>query len=189
MKIGLYFGSFNPIHHGHLIVASHVLQNEDVDQVWFVVSPQNPFKTENALLNEYHRLALTRLGIEGENGFRVTDIEFRLPRPSYTIDTLRKLDEKHPEYDFSIIMGSDSFMNIDKWKCSDEIVRKRRIYIYERMGFPVRKDIVADIHVCQAPMMNISASLIRRIIARGNSIRYYVPDKVMDEIEKGGYYR
>lgn len=189
MKIGLYFGSFNPIHHGHLIVASHVLQNEDVDQVWFVVSPQNPFKAENALLNEYQRLYLTRLAIEGESGFRVTDIEFKLSRPSYTIDTLERLDDKFPGYEFSIIMGSDSFQNIDKWKRSDEILAKRRVFIYERLGFPVRTDIVGDIHICKAPMMNISASLIRKIIARGNSIRYYVPEKVMDEIERGNYYR
>ena len=105
MKIGLYFGSFNPIHHGHLIVASHVLQNEDVDLVWFVVSPQNPFKKEHALLNEYHRLHLTRLAIDGEPGFRVTDIEFKLSRPSYTIDTLEKLDEKYPGFDFSLIIS------------------------------------------------------------------------------------
>jgi nicotinate-nucleotide adenylyltransferase len=189
MKIGLYFGSFNPIHHGHLIVASHVLQNEDVDQVWFVVSPQNPFKTETALLNEYHRLHLTRLAIEGEVGFRVTDIEFKLPRPSYTFDTLEKLDERYPEFDFSIIMGSDSFLNIDKWKRSKEILERRRVIVYERNGFPVRTDIVGDIHICKAPMLNISASLIRRIIGKGQSIRYYVPEKVLEEIESGRYYR
>ena len=189
MNVGLYFGSFNPIHHGHLIVASHVLQNEDIDQVWFVVSPHNPFKKETALLNEYHRLYLTRLAIEGEADFRVTDIEFTLPRPSYTIHTLEKLDEKYPGYDFSIIMGSDSFQNIDKWKRSDDILKKRRVIIYERTGFPVREDINGDIHVCKAPMMNISASLIRKILARGYSIRYYVPEKVLEEIERGNYYR
>ena len=189
MKIGLYFGSFNPIHHGHLIVASHVLQNEDVDQVWFVVSPQNPFKKEHALLNEYHRLHLTRLAIDGEPGFRVTDIEFKLSRPSYTIDTLEKLDEKYPGFDFSIIMGSDSFQNIDKWKRANDILVNRRVFVYERSGFSVRNDIKGEILVCKAPMMNISASLVRNIIGRGQSIRYYVPEKVMEEIERGNYYR
>jgi nicotinate-nucleotide adenylyltransferase len=189
MKVGLYFGSFNPIHHGHLIVASHVLQNEDIDQVWFIVSPQNPFKTESTLLNEYHRLHLTRLAIEGEPGFRVSDIEFKLARPSFTIDTLENLDVKHPNYEFSIIMGSDSFQNIDKWKKAEEILDRRRIFVYERMGFPVRSDLRGNVHVCRAPLMNISASLIRRIITRGNSIRYYVPESVLEEIERGGYYR
>jgi nicotinate-nucleotide adenylyltransferase len=134
-------------------------------------------------------LYLTRIAIEGEPGFRVTDIEFKLNRPSYTIETLERLDEKFPGYEFSIIMGSDSFLNIDKWKRADDILAKRRIFVYERMGFPVRPDIIGDIHVCKAPMMNISASLIRRIIEKGNSIRYYVPEKVVEEIDRGNYYR
>ena len=116
MKIGLYFGSFNPIHVGHLIIASHVLSNTSLDELWFVVSPQNPFKKHSTLLNEQHRLTLVRAAIEGEKKLRASNVEFKLPKPSYTIDTLTYLAEKYPQHIFSIIMGSDSFQNIEKWK-------------------------------------------------------------------------
>ena len=116
MKIGLYFGSFNPIHHGHMIIANFVLQNSDLDQVWFIVSPQNPLKPSAGLLNEYHRLFLLNIAIEGENKLKASDIEFKLPRPSYTIDTLAYLGEKYPQHEFAIIMGSDSYQNLPNWK-------------------------------------------------------------------------
>src|SRR3989339_302073 len=116
MKIGLYFGSFNPIHTGHLIIASHVLNETDLQQVWFVVSPQNPFKQEHSLLNEYHRLHLVQLAVEEDTRLRASDIEFKMPKPSYTIDTLVYLKEKYPQHQFTIIMGSDSFQNLPKWK-------------------------------------------------------------------------
>lgn len=189
MKIGLYFGSFNPIHHGHLIIASHVLQQEDLDQIWFVVSPHNPWKKEQTLLNEYHRLHLTRLAIEGEPGFRVCDIEFQLPRPSYTIDTLRALGVRYPEHVFCIIMGSDSFLNIHKWKESDEILKDRKIYVYERKGHAIQIETSEDIVRCKAPILDISASMIRTLCQSGHSIRYYVPETVREEIERGHYYR
>ena len=116
MKIGLYFGSFNPIHVGHLIIANHVANNTELNQVWFVVSPQNPFKQQAALLNEYHRLHMIKSAIDGENKLRASSVEFKLPKPSYTVDTLAYLAEQHPEHEFSIIIGSDSFQNLDKWK-------------------------------------------------------------------------
>ena len=116
MKVGLYFGSFNPVHHGHLIIASHVVQSTGLDQVWFVVSPQNPLKPAVGLLNEYHRLHLIRAAIDGERSLRATDIEFKLPKPSYTIDTLTYIREKYPQHEFSIIMGSDSYQNLGRWK-------------------------------------------------------------------------
>src|SRR5579859_7246793 len=109
MQIGLYFGSFNPIHHGHLIIANYILENTDLNQVWFVVSPQNPLKSAGTLLNEYHRLYLVNAAVEGENNLKASDIEFRLPKPSYTVDTLAYLQEKYPAHQFSLIMGSDSF--------------------------------------------------------------------------------
>jgi nicotinate-nucleotide adenylyltransferase len=123
-KIGLFFGSFNPIHIGHLILANYILENSDMDELWFVVSPQNPFKQNHSLLNEYHRLHLVQTAIEGEAKMTAVDIEFKLPRPSYTIDTLAYLDEKYPEYEFSIIMGSDSLENIQKWKNGDLILKR-----------------------------------------------------------------
>ena len=134
MKIGLYFGSFNPIHHGHLIIANFVLQNSDLDQVWFIVSPQNPLKPSAGLLNEYHRLFLVNIAIEGENKLKASDIEFKLPRPSYTIDTLTYLQEKYPQHEFSIIMGSDSFQNLPNWKNYQQILKNFPIYVYIRSG-------------------------------------------------------
>src|SRR5215211_2217721 len=121
MKIGLYFGSFNPIHVGHLIIANHVLNETEVEKIWFLISPQNPFKTESQLLNEYHRLHLVRIATEDDPRIKASDIEFSLPKPSYTSTTLAYLGEKYPEHEFSIIMGSDSFQNIHKWKNSEAI--------------------------------------------------------------------
>ena len=138
MKIGLYFGSFNPVHAGHLIIASHILNETDIEKVWLVVSPQNPFKQENGLLNEYHRLHLVQLATEQDNRIKASDIEFGLPKPSYTINTLTYLAEKFPDHEFSIIMGSDSFQNLHKWKNAELIIRDYEIYVYPRPGFRPR---------------------------------------------------
>ena len=189
MKIGLYFGSFNPIHNGHLIIANHVLQNTDVEAVWFVVSPQNPFKQNQSLLNEYHRLHLVQTAIEGEVKMTAVDIEFKLPRPSYTIDTLAYLEEKYPEYEFSIIMGSDSLENIQKWKNGDLILKRYSICVYERLHCPVKEIPAAKINKLKAPIIEISSLLIRKMMGEGKSIRYMVPDSVMEEIERSGYYK
>jgi nicotinate-nucleotide adenylyltransferase len=189
MKIGLYFGSFNPIHHGHLIIANFILQNSDLAQVWLVISPQNPFKPNHGLLNEYHRLALVNTALEGETKIRASDIEFRLPKPSYTIDTLSYLHEKYPEHEFVIIMGSDSYQNLDKWKNAAVIMDRYPIYVYTRPGFPVRKDLPAKITVLKAPMLQISATEVRTMIQKGQSIRYLVPDSVKEEIERNSYYK
>lgn len=189
MKIGLYFGSFNPIHHGHLIIASFVLQETDLDQVWLVISPQNPFKPNHGLLNEYHRFHLAQLALEGETKIKASDIEFRLPKPSYTVDTLAYLEEKYPSYEFSIIMGSDSYQNLDKWKNASVILNRYSIYVYERPGFPVRKDLPCTLTIVAAPLLQISATQIREMIGKSKSIRYLVPDAVKEEIERNHYYR
>ena len=190
MKIGLYFGSFNPVHHGHLIIASYLQQNTDLDQVWMVVSPQNPFKENHTLLNEYQRLALVRLAVEGEINIKAIDIEFRLPKPSYTIDTLTYLDEKYPQHEFAVIMGSDGLQNLDKWKSSDVLIKRYPIYVYERPGFQINTKLnINKLIVSKAPMLEISASLLRRMIQEGKSIRYLVPDSVKEEIEANGYYK
>lgn len=189
MKVGLYFGSFNPVHHGHLIIASHVVQAANLDQVWFVVSPQNPLKPAKGLLNEYHRLFLIRASIEGENRLRASDIEFKLPRPSYTIDTLTYLKEKHPTHEFSIIMGSDGFQNLPKWKNYELLLRAVPFYIYVRAGFEEIPEYAdAQIFVLDAPLLQISATHIRNMIREGKSIRYLVPDVVKEEIERNRYY-
>ena len=192
MQIGLYFGSFNPIHHGHLLIAEYILENDSaLDQIWFVVSPQNPLKPSGSLLNEYHRLYLVQLAVEGENKLKASDIEFKLPKPSYTVDTLTYLQEKYPAHQFSIIMGSDSFQNLPKWKNYTHLLRNYPIYIYKRMAHetipphPEAKKLI----LLEAPLLPISATDIRKKIKAGKSIRYLVPETVREEIERNGYYR
>ncbi len=190
MNVGLYFGSFNPIHIGHLIIANYIVQHSPLDQVWFVVSPQNPLKKSSALLNEYHRLYLVQASIEGEQTLKASDIEFRLPRPSFTIDTLTYLTEKFPGNEFSVIMGSDSFRNIAAWKNYKQILGNYKILVYERPGFPIENSYQnADITSLKAPMLEISSTYIRKLIKEGKSIRYLVPEKVKMEIEQNGYYK
>ncbi|NBO50461.1 MAG: nicotinate-nucleotide adenylyltransferase [Chitinophagia bacterium] len=190
MKIGLYFGTFNPIHNGHLIIANYILQYAKLDQVWLIVSPQNPFKQNHSLLNEYHRLFLVQKAIEGESNMKAVDIEFSLPKPSYTIDTMTYLEEKYPEHQFCIIMGSDSFQNLEKWKSGSLIMTRYPIYIYVRSGFEVdQKKITENIVVLKAPLLDISASLIRKKIGEGKSVRYLIPDSVNEEIVNAGYYK
>jgi len=189
MNIGLYFGSFNPIHTGHLIIASHVLNQTNLQQVWLVVSPQNPFKQESSLLNEYHRLHLAQLAVEDDNRLRVSDIEFKLPRPSYTIDTLIYLQEKYPQHSFTIVMGSDSFQNLPKWKNADLLIKNYSFIVYNRPGAPVTDTHQAKATVLDAPLLTISATLIRKNIQEGKSIRYLVPEKVRVYIEDNNYYK
>lgn len=189
MNIGLYFGSFNPVHTGHLIIASHVVNQTAVQQVWLVVSPQNPFKTSAGLLNEYDRLHLVNLAIDDETHIKASDVEFRLPRPSYTIDTLTYLREKYPQHQFSIIMGSDGFQNLPKWKNAELLMKEYPIIVYKRPGFDITDTWNAQVQILDAPMLDISATLIRNNLKEGKSIRYLVPEKVRDEIERNNYYK
>jgi len=188
MNIGLYFGSFNPVHIGHLIIAKYISQHTNLDQVWFIVSPQNPFKESAALLNEYQRLHLVRLAIDGEDDLKASDIEFHLPRPSYTVDTLAYLGEKYPQHRFSVIMGSDSYQNLPRWKNADVIMRNYPLFVYRRPGFEI-KDPGDSVIQLNAPLLQISATEIRNMIREGKSIRYLVSDIVQQEIENTGYYR
>lgn len=189
MKIGLYFGSFNPIHIGHLIIAQYILEHADVDKIWFVVSPQNPLKQSNSLLNEYHRLHLVELAIAGNPKFRASNIEFSLPKPSYTIDTLTYLAEKFPQEQFSVIMGSDSVQNLEKWKNYETLLKYYNILVYERPGFEVDTQKFPQLKIFQAPHLDISATYIRKQIQEGNSIKYLVPDEVKDYIESNHYFK
>jgi nicotinate-nucleotide adenylyltransferase len=188
MNIGLYFGSFNPVHVGHLIIASHIADNSALNQVWFVVSPQNPLKPSGTLLNEYHRLHLVQTAIEGDQRFRATDVEFKLPKPSYTIDTLTYLEEKYPENKFTVIMGSDSFQNISKWKNYELLLKNYSFIIYPRPGFDINTSL-ENVIVIAAPLLEISATALRKAIKDGKSIRYLVPDNAREEIERSGYYK
>jgi nicotinate-nucleotide adenylyltransferase len=189
MKVGLYFGSFNPVHVGHLIIATHVINTTELDQVWLVVSPHNPLKPSATLLNEYHRLNLVQTALEGETKIKASNIEFKLPKPSFTVDTLSYLKEKYSQHEFAIIMGSDSFCNLTKWKNYTVIVKNNPLYIYERQGFRINNELNATIHILQAPLLQISSTHIRELIRQKKSIRYMVPDSVKEEIEGNGYYR
>ncbi len=189
MKVGLYFGSFNPVHIGHLIVASHVANATDMQQVWFIVSPQNPLKTSVGLLNEYHRLHLVRIAIDDDARLKASDVEFKLPKPSYTIDTMIYLQEKHPQHEFSIIIGSDSFQNLPKWKNFELLVKHYPFIIYKRPGFDITETWNANVTVLDAPLLSISATQIRNNLKEKKSIRYLVEEKVREEIERNNYYK
>jgi nicotinate-nucleotide adenylyltransferase len=189
MKIGLFFGSFNPIHHGHLMVASFIANHTDLQQVWLVVSPQNPHKTQSSLLNEYDRLHLAQLAIEDDDQIKVSDIEFKLPKPSYTIDTLTYLEEKYPQHQFYVIMGSDSFQNLPKWKNFEALVKNYQFVVYRRPGFEITEKYGADVTYLEAPMLELSATLIRNNCKDGITIRYLVPEDVRLEIERNNYFK
>ncbi len=189
MKIGLYFGSFNPVHHGHLIIASHIINAEMVDEVWLVVSPQNPFKNSAVLLNENHRLHLVQLAIEGAPKLRASNIEFKLPKPSYTVNTLAYLAEKYTNHSFTIILGSDGFQNINKWHNAEVILKHYPILVYNRPGFTVTDTFGANIKILEAPLLQISSTHIRKLIREKKSIKYLVPDSVAEEITRQYYYK
>ncbi|MES2645352.1 MAG: nicotinate (nicotinamide) nucleotide adenylyltransferase [Bacteroidota bacterium] len=189
MHIGLYFGSFNPVHVGHLIIASYARHTTDLKQVWMVVSPQNPLKPSKTLLNEYHRLHLVNVAIEDDSFLKTTDIEFHLPRPSYTIDTITYLQEKYPQHNFSIIMGSDSLQNITQWKNYERLIKSCPLYVFKRPGFDVVDYPEATIHVIDAPLLEISSTQIRKMIRERIPVRYMVTDAVNKEIEANSYYR
>lgn len=189
MQVGLYFGSFNPIHIGHLIIANHILNESEIERIWFVVSPLNPFKKSENLVNEYDRLHLVRTAIEDDARLKATDIEFSLPKPSFTVHTLAYLKEKYPDHSFSIIMGSDGFQNLDKWKNPEIIVKDYPIIIYKRPGFEIYNKLNAKIKVMDAPLLEISSTHIRGLIKAGKSIKYLVPSKVEEEILASGLFK
>jgi len=188
--IGLFFGSFNPIHIGHLIIANYMANHTDLDEVWLVVSPHNPLKKKDSLVNMYDRLEMVNLAIENAENIRSSTIEFSLPQPSYTIDTLTHLREQHPEKRFVLIMGSDNLSTFHKWKNYELLLRDYHIYVYPRPGFQNEqlKEHPA-ITVTDTPLMELSATFVRNSVRMGKSIRYFVPDTVVDFIESKGLYR
>jgi nicotinate-nucleotide adenylyltransferase len=189
MNIGLYFGSFNPIHVGHLIIADHVLGVSDVKQIWFVVSPHNPLKESSSLLNENHRMHLVQLAIDEQPKFKASNIEFKLPRPSYTIDTMTYLTEKYPQHQFSIIMGGDSIQNITKWKNYQTLLEQYKIIVYNRSGYNAAVISHPNISIVDAPLLDISSTHIRNKIKNKTSIRFLVPTEVREYIASNNYYK
>lgn len=189
MRIGLYFGSFNPIHHAHLIIVNHILNEGLVEKVWLIVSPQNPLKESASLLDENQRFNLVDLAIAADDRLRASNIEFTLPRPSYTAVTLAHLTEKYPQHQFVIIMGSDSFQNITRWKNYRYILEHFPVLIYRRPGFDITDDQGGQITLLDAPLLELSATAIRQLIREKKSLRYLLPTEVITEIEKAGHYR
>ena len=198
MKIGLFFGSFNPIHVGHLIIANHMVDYTDLDQVWFVVSPQNPFKAKASLLEDYHRLALVNIAIEGNKNLKASNIEFDLPKPSYTIDTLTYIKEKHPEHNFSIIMGEDNLRSFHKWKNYEQILENHQVFVYPRIltegentsQTPQIFQNHPKITLCSnAPLMKVSASFIRSAIKDNKDVKYLLTEPVHKYLQEMHFYK
>ncbi len=188
-KIGLYFGSFNPIHSGHLIIASYLSEYSDLKEIWFVVSPQNPLKEKTSLLADYHRLALLNVAIENDPRFKPCDIEFKLPQPSYTINTLTYLQEKYPQKEFSLIMGADNLESISKWKNHEQIFEYYDIYVYPRPGSDGGNFINhPKVHLVNAPLIEISSSFIRTAIKEKKDMSYFMPEKVCQYILEMHFY-
>ena len=181
IKTGLFFGSFNPVHVGHMIIANHMLNHTDLDKVWLVVSPHNPLKKKSTLANDYDRLHLVKLAIGEELNLKASDIEFALPKPSYTIDTMTYLQEKYSDHEFSLIMGGDNLATLHKWKNYELLLERFRIFIYKRPSYDLPELMHHEnIRIAEAPLLDISSSYIRKMIKEKKSVRYLVPDKVYE---------
>jgi nicotinate-nucleotide adenylyltransferase len=190
MKIGLLFGSFNPIHIGHLILANYMAENTALDRVWFVVSPQNPFKKSASLLHHQDRYDLVYLAIGDNYKLQPSNIEFSLPVPSYTIDTLTYFQEKYPEHEFSLILGQDNLATFHKWKNYERILEYHRLYVYPRSGCSSTElEHHPKVTLTQAPLLDISATFIRDMVRAGKSIGYLVPEAVEEAIKRKGFFR
>jgi nicotinate-nucleotide adenylyltransferase len=189
MKIGLFFGSFNPIHVGHLVIANFMATQTDLQQVWLVVSPQNPLKLKNTLARDRDRLNMVQAAIEGNPKLRASNIEFNMPKPSYTIDTLTYLSEKYPQHEFSLIMGGDNIATLHKWKNYELILRGYDIYVYRRPNYDLG-DLATHqrVKIFEAPLMDISATYIRNCITSGKSVQYLLSEPVLKYIEEAKIY-
>ena len=189
-KTGLLFGSFNPVHCGHLMIASYMAEYTDLDQVWFVVSPHNPLKEKSTLLADHHRLAMVKLAIEDDRRFRASNIEFKMPQPSYTIDTLTYLGEKHPSTEFVLITGTDIFPTFHKWKNHEELLKQYRFYVYPRPGSSTSKfDGHPSLTYVDAPLISLSSSFIRKGISEGRDMQHYLHASVWKYIREMNFYR
>lgn len=192
MKIGLYFGSFNPIHVGHLIIANYIAEYSDLDQIWFVVTPHNPFKKKSSLLDNYQRLEMVYLATKDYTRLKPSDIEFNLPQPNYTVNTLAHLQEKHPEKEFSLIMGEDNLKSFHKWKNYQVILENHHIYVYPRVSdnkVETQFNNHEKIHRVNAPIMQLSSTFIRQAIKDGKNIQPMLPENVWEYLDKMNFYK
>lgn len=189
LKIGLYFGSYNPIHIGHLVIANYMVEFTDIDQLWFVVSPQNPHKKKQSLLDDYQRLELVHRAINDDSRFRVSNIEFNMPKPSFTIDTLTYLSEQFPQHQFVILMGSDNLRSFHKWKNYETIRENHEILVYPRSGFKADSSLHSNIKIVDAPHIEIASTSIRKAIKEGKDMRHFLQKKVWEYIEEMNFYK
>ena len=192
MKVGLYFGTFNPIHAGHLIIANHMAEYSGLDQIWLVVTPHNPLKKKSTLLEDHHRLQMVFLATEDYPKLKPSDIEFRLPQPNYTVNTLAHLQEKFPTHEFSLIMGEDNLNSLHKWKNYEVILQNHDIYVYPRINTEIiNPDIAttARIHKVNAPVIEISSTFVRNSIKEGKNVRPLLPEKVWQYVGHNLFYK
>lgn len=192
MNIGLYFGSFNPIHIGHLIIANHMVEHSDLDQVWFVVTPHNPHKQKNTLLADHHRLAMVNIVLEDYPKLKSSNIEFNLTQPSYTVNTLVHIGEKYPDDNFGLIMGEDNLKSFHKWKNYETILENNHIYVYPRVSQGTVETQFSDhpkIHKIDAPIVEISSTFIRKSIKTKKNIRPLVPKEVWKYMDEMNFYK
>ncbi|MFA9192471.1 nicotinate (nicotinamide) nucleotide adenylyltransferase [Flavobacterium sp. FZUC8N2.13] len=192
MKIGLYFGTFNPIHVGHLIIANHMAEHSDLDQVWLVVTPHNPLKKKSTLLDDYHRLQMVYLATEDYPKLKPSDVEFKLPQPNYTVTTLVHLEEKYPHHEFSLIMGEDNLKSLHKWKNYETILAHHEIYVYPRISAEEENSELKNhpkVQLIDAPVVEISSTFIRNNIKIGKNIRPLIPTKVWEYIDHNLFYK
>jgi nicotinate-nucleotide adenylyltransferase len=189
MKIGLFFGSFNPVHNGHMVIASYMAEYTDLDQVWFVVSPHNPFKEKESLLADHHRLQLVKAAIGDYRKFKASDIEFNLPKPSYTVNTISHLYDKFPDHQFVLIMGADNLASFHKWKNWEQLLEQVELYVYPRRDNP-GGDMLhhPKVKIVPAPLMELSATFIRNAIKEGKDVRYMVPESVWEYMREMHFY-
>lgn len=191
-NIGLYFGTFNPIHIGHLIIANHMVEYSDLDEIWMVVTPHNPFKKKNSLLDNHHRLDMVYLATEEYEKIQPSDIEFRLPQPNYTINTLAYISEKHPNYTFSLIMGEDNLKSLHKWKNYEAILEDYNIYVYPRVSEGIVENQFKNhkkIHRVDAPIVEVSSTMIRNAIKEEKNCKPLLPFKVWKYIDEMNFYK
>jgi nicotinate-nucleotide adenylyltransferase len=192
MQIGLYFGTFNPIHIGHLIIANYMVENTDLDEVWLVVTPHNPLKDKRTLLDDHHRLYMVQLAINDYPKLRASDVEFKMTQPNYTVHTLAHLTDKFPKHTFSLIMGEDNLLSIHKWKNYQQILANHKIYVYPRITGLKSEDLTIDttnIHQVDSAIMEISATDIRQGIKVGKNVRPMLPETVWQYIDHNLFYR
>lgn len=192
MKIGLYFGTFNPIHVGHLTIANHMAEFSDLDQVWFIVTPHSPFKKKSSLLDNNHRYQMVDRAVENYPKLRASDIEFKLPQPNYTINTLIHLEEKYPIYEFALIMGEDNLKSFHKWKNYELILERHHIYVYPRISdgkIETQFDNHQKIHFINSPIMELSSTFIRNAIKEGKNVRPMLPEHVWSYLDEMQFYK